>query len=827
MTHHPYESRRRGAVLPLVVISLVAMFGFVALAIDLGVIAVSRAQCQNAADAAATAGARTLNGDTANNNNYANVAPNAEQAAMTNYVLGQAVDKTQITVEIGSYTYNINTNQFEILVPRDPNDNWSLVRARVDVTGQSLSFARIFGLTAFNTSALAVGAHRPRDVALILDYSGSMRFDALLGIPYNGNRTKSNNPESVYPIFGHYSDVTAAALCNPNTSTSLGGEIYGSSNVVVETGAGLPIVDDFYQHAAGSSPVKAFTAVEDALGYDVTPGGDNYLQKADGSYAKTVQDLTGGITFDGYTNPPYVGYAGTAVPEFVGYTVGPRHWGKTFFIWPPDPRTSGTNGKPQDWRKRFFLEADGSAWEADDDINPKLWDGSGNWKAPRDSSGTNNYRINYDEILSWLKSGPNPFPGLLRSGRILYYDAIPDSIDISSNPPSDQNQRFWKEYIDHVLGVKQTGGSGSSPVYQVITPKTGYGADFTWGSAVIYPKPTAGTPPPYMDYRDNPKRPKLHFWFGPMTMLDFLGNYNENRFWWPGTCHEAPVYTCKLGIQAALQDIQRNHPNDFVSMMMFSTPLYSANGSGRFNEVRGPLGRNYTRMIDSLWFPPYTIDNPGTEIRPYQTSYNNEAPRAMGGTCPVMGFMLAYNQFSGNPNLRTYAPSPAPTGQAGGLGRRGAQKLIIFETDGMANTLANATFSNQGQYNSYYNIRIPGEYPSNSGSSVAQQIYDVVDRICALDTDANPGYSTTRKPVVIHSLAFGTLFEPESSGDPDQANALNLLQTIQYKGKTQASPGDPLPSYKVIIGDSQQRIDLLRQAFTAIMQDGMQIALIQ
>ena len=36
---------------------------------------------------------------------------------------------------------------------------------------------------------------------MILDYSGSMRFGSLLGLPYSGNRT-ANNPDTVYPLFG-------------------------------------------------------------------------------------------------------------------------------------------------------------------------------------------------------------------------------------------------------------------------------------------------------------------------------------------------------------------------------------------------------------------------------------------------------------------------------------------------------------------------------------------------------------------------------------------------------------------------------------------------
>ena len=52
--------RSRGAILPLTAIGIVALCGMVALSVDLGMYAVARAQCQDAADAAAVAGARYL-----------------------------------------------------------------------------------------------------------------------------------------------------------------------------------------------------------------------------------------------------------------------------------------------------------------------------------------------------------------------------------------------------------------------------------------------------------------------------------------------------------------------------------------------------------------------------------------------------------------------------------------------------------------------------------------------------------------------------------------------------------------------------------------------
>ena len=203
--------------------------------------------------------------------------------------------------------------------------------------------------------------------------------------------------------------------------------------------------------------------------------------------------------------------------------------------------------------------------------------------------------------MNFIKNvGPSVFPSQLQSGRILYYNSIPSSINTSTWPPTDLNQRFWKDYIDYVLGVMQV----SSNQYVVISNGsnglTGYGNDFQWGTAQITPRNNlSGNPTPYMQYGDNPLRPTLSFWFGPMTMVDFLGNYNlwytgygndcSRYCWWPGTCHESPTYECKLGVQAALNDMQNNHPNDQVSLIMFSTPLTSSNDTGadRFNRVRG------------------------------------------------------------------------------------------------------------------------------------------------------------------------------------------------------------------------------------------------
>ena len=193
----------------------------------------------------------------------------------------------------------------------------------------------------------------------------------------------------------------------------------------------------------------------------------------------------------------------------------------------------------------------------------------------------------------------------MRSGNILYYDSIPSDVPASAythtqanSAITDSNQRFWKEYIDYVVGVWR---DPSGTVQHPANPAMSYGNDYTFGTVQISAPPT-GIGAAYMNYSDNPKRPRHRLWFGPMTMVQYMSDTGLL----PGTAHDISMYPMKIGIGQALQDIQNNHPNDLVSMILFSRPLYTggASGTGAFNLAQYSLTNNMQPMITSLWVPP-------------------------------------------------------------------------------------------------------------------------------------------------------------------------------------------------------------------------------
>ena len=107
---------RRGTILPLLAVSLVALFACVALAIDVGRLAVAQAECQNAADLAAIAGVRTIN--TGSSGNLTSATTNAQNAAIANKILGQALAASEIAVTHGAYHYTSSTQSLRRRFPR-------------------------------------------------------------------------------------------------------------------------------------------------------------------------------------------------------------------------------------------------------------------------------------------------------------------------------------------------------------------------------------------------------------------------------------------------------------------------------------------------------------------------------------------------------------------------------------------------------------------------------------------------------------------------------------------------------------------------------------
>ena len=131
-------------------------------------------------------------------------------------------------------------------------------------------------------------------------------------------------------------------------------------------------INSFYQNAAYATPlVRAFDSYTSSDGgntwsaptsgsptlppasYTSVPGGDVPLFKngSTTTYATTVKDVLNSSSrnasweLDGYSNYTSGSLSNAASGQssytsapFYGYTQGPAYYGKTFFIWPPDPR---------------------------------------------------------------------------------------------------------------------------------------------------------------------------------------------------------------------------------------------------------------------------------------------------------------------------------------------------------------------------------------------------------------------------------------------------------------------------------------------------------
>ncbi|MFH5805410.1 pilus assembly protein TadG-related protein [Alienimonas sp. DA493] len=179
---------RRGVFTPIAAVSLFAVLGFVALGVDLGLISLTRARMQFATDAAALAAAHELSDVVAEGEDPA--ALDAEMAgrarAMAVKVAGmnETFVDDDLDVRLGRRVYDGDLGRYRIVWGSAPYNvvEVSARKENPDVSapdGQMPAFfSRIFGLTGHSFRVSSIAYTEPRDLVLVLDYSGSMNDDS-------------------------------------------------------------------------------------------------------------------------------------------------------------------------------------------------------------------------------------------------------------------------------------------------------------------------------------------------------------------------------------------------------------------------------------------------------------------------------------------------------------------------------------------------------------------------------------------------------------------------------------------------------------------------
>ena len=166
---------RRGTILVLSAALMVMVFGFLAFTVDIGYLTLVRTQLQNAADAAATAGAHGLTVSPAEARDA------AFEVAMANPVAGLTVQIDKATdIELGQWD---STTRTFVKMSSEEEDKANAVRVTITMskaegTEIDLFFSPVIGTKEAEMEISAIATFKPRDVVLSLDFSASMNDDS-------------------------------------------------------------------------------------------------------------------------------------------------------------------------------------------------------------------------------------------------------------------------------------------------------------------------------------------------------------------------------------------------------------------------------------------------------------------------------------------------------------------------------------------------------------------------------------------------------------------------------------------------------------------------
>ncbi len=264
------ERDRRGAILVLAAIFMTVMLAFVAFAVDMSYMSLTKTQLQGAADASALAGAMELSGT----EDPATVRTNALAAIRSVAGMHRSGNLSSIGIEtsdvtFGKMTWNTGSQSY-VYNWGESQTPYNMVKVRADrdaVSGGSddrlsLFFAPVLGHTKATIGAEAVASFQPRDIMMVLDYSASMNDDSSFGRIWSlGQSYIESNMLTMWnelgsPVYGNLTFAPQYAMLRGIAASGTIPHIdvtYKRSSVTVAST--LPITQIRLQFSSGSSQI--------------------------------------------------------------------------------------------------------------------------------------------------------------------------------------------------------------------------------------------------------------------------------------------------------------------------------------------------------------------------------------------------------------------------------------------------------------------------------------------------------------------------------------------------------------------------------------------
>lgn len=200
----PASSTRRGAMLVVFAVCLPIFIIMMVFSIDIAYMQLSKSELRTATDSAARAGSRTLS--LQQDRNAAIAA--AKAAALRNTVANDPLQLADADIILGASTQPAGTGRF-VFQPGAPVPNSVQVngqRTQGSLSGPvNLFVGRMLGTDIFEPVSSATSTQIDRDIALVIDRSGSMTF------PENENQFPPGwVPCTPPPFTARWYDVVAA-----------------------------------------------------------------------------------------------------------------------------------------------------------------------------------------------------------------------------------------------------------------------------------------------------------------------------------------------------------------------------------------------------------------------------------------------------------------------------------------------------------------------------------------------------------------------------------------------------------------------------------------